>query len=86
MRKAPTLSEMLKAALAVPIPFNMIIVCTMFLASGAAVVGVAMQVRKIATHRMDLDIKRRMVEEGMTAEEIERVLRASRESGGAEEL
>ena len=68
---------MLKAALAVPIPFNMIIVCTIFLAGGSALVGIAMQIRKIATHRMDLELKRRMIDEGMTAEDIERVLRAT---------
>ena len=74
------MSELLTKVLEVPIPFNFLIV---FFALGTilGVIGViVMEVRKFATHRLDLNMKREMLGQGMTPEEIERVLQAGRDS------
>ena len=71
--------EMIKAALEIPIPFNMIIICTALLLVPATIAVIAIEVRKFATHRMDLDIKREMIDQGMSVEEIERVIQAGGE-------
>lgn len=76
--------DVIKTALEVPAPFNMIIVCTALVAAPAAVTGIAVELRKFATHRLDLNAKREMVDQGMTADEIERVLRARSRSRDSE--
>ena len=70
--------EVLKTALEVQFPFNMIIVLGGLGILMAGVAVVATEVRKYATHRADLDTKRELAAQGMSADEIERVL----QSGG----
>ena len=68
--------EMIKAVFEIQTPFNMIIVCTALVMVTGAIGAIAMEVRKFATHRMDLGLKREMIEQGMSAEEIESVFQA----------
>ena len=77
------MSELITKVLEVPIPFNFLIVA-LLLCTVVGIIGViVMEVRKFATHRLDLDMKREMLDRGMPPEEIEQVLRAGRESTGA---
>jgi len=69
----------IKTALEIQVPFNMIIVCTAFVMMTLAIGAIAKEVRLFAAHRMDLDIKREMLEQGSSAEEIERVLQVGGE-------
>lgn len=70
---------MMKTALEVPFPFNMIIILGALGIGMATIALVATEVRKYFTHRNELEAKREMVAQGLSAEEIERVLAA----GGA---
>ncbi len=57
-------------------PFNMI-VFVVLIGSIAGVIGtIATQARKYASHRADIQLKRELVERGLSAEEIERVVAA----------
>jgi len=70
------MSEVLRSIVDIPSPFNMV-VFIMLIGSLAGVIGtIATQVRKYASHRADIQLKRELVERGLTAEEIERIVGA----------
>lgn len=57
-------------------PFGMIVL-VVFIGSMVGVVStIAAQIRLYATHRADVNLKREMVERGLSAEEIERIIAA----------
>ena len=70
------MSEVLKTALEVPFPFNMCIILGALGIMLAMVGIVSAELSKYARHRLDADLKRDLVERGMSAEEIERILEA----------
>jgi hypothetical protein len=41
---------------------------------GGVITSIATQVRKYGTHRVDMQLKRELVERGLSAEEIERIV------------
>ncbi|HVT26725.1 MAG TPA: hypothetical protein VHE81_01795 [Lacipirellulaceae bacterium] len=58
-------------------PFNMV-VFVVLIGSIAGVIGtIATQVRRYANHRADIQLKRELVERGLSAEEIERIVAAN---------
>jgi|1185.fasta_scaffold153135_2 hypothetical protein len=70
------MSELLRSIVEIQAPFNMVIFVVL-IGSIAGVIGtIATQVRKFASHRADIQLKREMVERGLTAEEIERIVAA----------
>ena len=70
------MSEMFQSIINIPPPFNMIVLIVLF-GSLASVLGtIAWQISAVAIHRQELTFKRELVERGMTAEEIERIVRA----------
>ena len=72
------MSEVFIKIIEVPAPFNVAIIAVV-MGIGMAVIGVvAGEIRKFATHRLDLDAKRDLLEQGMDPDEIDRVLRAGR--------
>jgi hypothetical protein len=55
-------------------PWNMIVLVVM-IGSVAGLVGtIAKQMRKYASHRLDMNLKRELVERGLSVEEIERII------------
>ena len=70
--------EVITKVLEVPVPFNFLIMglalCTLF----GVIAVIATEVRKFATHRLDLEMKRELLDQGVPPEEIESVLRAGR--------
>lgn len=60
-------------------PFNMIVMICLIFAFSSVIGVIVDQVRKYLCHRQDLDFKREMLDRGMSAEEIDRVIRADRE-------
>ena len=57
-------------------PFGMIVL-VVFIGSMVGVIStIASQIRLYATHRADVNLKREMVERGLSAEEIERIIAA----------
>jgi hypothetical protein len=58
-------------------PFNMV-VFVVLIGSVAGVIKIAAtEIRKFGCHRQDIEFKREMVDRGLSAEEIERILAAS---------
>ncbi|TWT48653.1 hypothetical protein [Botrimarina hoheduenensis] len=72
--------ELIRTALEVQFPFNMIIVLGTLGIALAAIGIVGAEVRKFATHRIDFELKREMVAQGLSAEEIDRLLQAGSDS------
>ena len=70
------MSEVLIKLLEIPAPFNMIIVAVAMGIMIPIVAIISAEARKFFAHRADLEVKRDMVERGMSAEEIERILEA----------
>jgi hypothetical protein len=57
-------------------PFNMIVMVVSISCAAAVVKFVATEARKFGCHRQDIDFKREMVDRGLSADEIERILKA----------
>lgn len=72
------MSDVIMRILEVPAPFNVGIVAVVMGIGLAMIAVVAGETRKFATHRLDLETKRDLLEQGMPADEIDRVLRAGR--------
>ena len=59
-----------------PTPFNMVAIICLIFAISSVIGSVVKQVRKYVCHRQEIEVKREMLDRGMTAEEIESVVRA----------
>jgi hypothetical protein len=57
-------------------PFNMIVLVVLIGSVAGVLTGIAAQIRKYGCHRQDLDFKRELVDRGLAADEIERIVRA----------
>ncbi len=57
-------------------PFNMVAIICLIFAVSSVIASVAKQIRKFVCHRQEIEFKREMVDRGMSAEEIESVVRA----------
>lgn len=68
--------EIVKQVLEVQAPFNMVIVVVFIGAVGGVIGTISKEIRKFATHRSDLEMKREMLDRGLGVEEIDQVLRA----------
>jgi hypothetical protein len=79
--ESKTMSEFFHSILSMPSPFNMVVMVVLISCSAAVVKFVAMEIRRFGCHRQDIDFKREMVERGLSAEEIERVLAAGPKDG-----
>ena len=73
--------ELVKTALEVPLPFNMIIVLGTLGIGMGTLTAIAGEIRKFATHRLDLDFKRELVDRGIPPDEIEQILQAKVRTG-----
>jgi hypothetical protein len=60
----------------IPAPFNMIVLVVLIVMAAGLVGTIAKQARKWACHRQELEFKREMLDRGLSADEIERVVRA----------
>jgi hypothetical protein len=59
-----------------PTPFNMVVFVVLIGSVGGLIGTIATQVRRYASHRADTQLKRDLVERGLSAEEIERIVAA----------
>jgi hypothetical protein len=57
-------------------PFNMIVLVTLIVMTASLVGGAIKQSRKFFCHKQELEFKRELLDRGMSADEIERVVRA----------
>ncbi len=76
------MTDLLRSIIAIPVPFNMIILIALILGFVGILDSVAKQIRKYSCHRQDIDFKRELVDRGLPANEIERIMAAQSASGG----
>jgi hypothetical protein len=60
----------------IPAPFNMVVLIVLIGCTAGVISSIAKQVRKYVCHRQEVDLKRDLVERGLSIEEIERVIAA----------
>lgn len=68
--------SLLQSIISIPVPFNMIVLIILLLSSAGVLGSLFKQVRKFACHRAELAFKRDLLDRGMTADEIEQIVRA----------
>jgi hypothetical protein len=68
--------EIFQAILNMQTPFNMIVLIVLFGCAVGVLTGIAKEVRKYGCHRQDIDFKRELVDRGLSADEIERIVQA----------
>jgi hypothetical protein len=68
--------ELLKGILSIPVPFNMIVLVTLIFCATGVLTSIFKQIRKYACYRRDIDLKRELVERGLSVDEIERIVAA----------
>ncbi len=66
-------------------PFDMVAFICLFFAVASVIGSVVKQTRKYLCHRQEIEFKREMLDRGMSAEEIESVVRARGEQTKTEE-
>jgi hypothetical protein len=70
------MSEFIKSIMSIGAPFNMVVLIVL-IGSVCTLLGtVAAQLRIFASHRADVQLKRELVERGLSVDEIERVMKA----------
>jgi cell division protein FtsL len=57
-------------------PFNMVVLVMVIVMAASIVKTIAKETRRFACHRQELELKRELLDRGMGAEEIERVVKA----------
>jgi hypothetical protein len=68
------MNTLLRILTVIPTPFNMIVLIVLIGCIAAVAAEIAKQVRAYLVHRDELQLKRDLIESGMSAVEIERVL------------
>ncbi|HEX3601330.1 MAG TPA: hypothetical protein VHU84_14355 [Lacipirellulaceae bacterium] len=70
------MADLVKSIVEIGAPFNMLVLMVL-IGSTCGVVGtIVVQVRIFASHRADAQLKRELVERGLSVDEIERIIRA----------
>lgn len=69
-----TMSEALHSIVSMPTPFNMVVLITLIVMTASLVGTVAKQIRKYVCHRQELEFKRELLDRGLAAEEVERIV------------
>ncbi len=67
--------ELFKGILSIQTPFNMVVLIVLFGCVAGVLTGIATQIRKYGCHRQDIDFKRELVDRGLSADEIERIIK-----------
>jgi hypothetical protein len=78
--------ELFKGILSIPVPFNMVVLVVLIFCTTGVITSLFKQIRKYASHRRELDLKRELVERGLSVDEVERIMAAksstSKDSSG----
>ena len=77
------MTDLFEPILRLGAPFSMVVMIVLISCAAGAIKIVATEIRKFGCHRQDIDFKREMVDRGLSAEEIERILAAG--SSGAKD-
>jgi hypothetical protein len=78
------MSEFFKSIMSIGAPFNMVVLIVLIGSLCTLLGTISSQVRAFANHRADVQLKRELVERGLSVDEIERVIRAKAPNEPAE--
>ena len=67
---------LLQSIISIPTPFNMIVLIVLSLSTAGVLGSLFKQLRKFACHRAELTFKRDLLDRGMSADEVEQIVRA----------
>jgi hypothetical protein len=67
---------LLQSIISIPTPFNMVVLVVFLMVAGGVCTTLFQQLRKFASHRLELNFKRDLLDRGMTADEVEQIVRA----------
>jgi hypothetical protein len=70
------MSDLIQHIFSLPAPFNMVVVIVAIVMVTGVITSIGKQIRKYACLRHELDFKRELVDRGMSADEIERIVKA----------
>jgi hypothetical protein len=70
------MSEIVHNIFSLPVPFNMVVVIVAIVFASGIITSIGTQIRKYACLRHELEFKRELLDRGMTADEIERIVKA----------
>jgi hypothetical protein len=76
------MSEFLHTIVNLQSPFNMVVLIVLIGSVAGVLSSIAKQFRKYACHRQDIDFKRELVDRGLPADEIERIIAVQSPAGG----
>jgi hypothetical protein len=68
--------ELFRGILSIPAPFNMVVLIVFIVCTTGVITSLFKQIRKYGCHRRDADLKRELVERGLSVDEIERIMAA----------
>ncbi len=68
------MGTLLRILTVIPPPFNMVVLIVLIACLAGVLTAISKNIREYFVHRDELDLKREMIESGMSADEIERVL------------
>ena len=68
--------SLLQSIISIPTPFNMIVLVVLIMATAGVFGSLFKQLRKFACHRAELAFKRDLLDRGLTADEVEQIVRA----------
>jgi hypothetical protein len=71
-----SVTELFKTILTIPPPFNMVVMVVLIVFTAGIITSLFKQIRKYACHRQDVELKRELVERGLSVDEIERIVAA----------
>jgi TRAP-type C4-dicarboxylate transport system permease small subunit len=71
------MSGLLQSIVALPVPFNMVVLVVLIGCVAGVITSLAKEIRKFFCHRNEMELKREMLERGLDATEIDQVMRAT---------
>lgn len=78
------MTDLLQSLFQGPQPWGMIITVVLIGCAAGVIGTVAGEIRKYACHRKDVELKRDLVERGLTVEEVERIVGTKKSNSGQE--
>ena len=75
------MTEFFRGIVNMPVPFNMVVVVVLIGCATGVLIEIAKQIRKFGCHRQDIEFKRELVERGLGADEIERIVQSQSRDG-----
>ena len=69
-------SNFFESVFALPLPFNMVVLIVLIGSIAGVITTIAKEVRTFLCHRSELELRREMLERGVDAREIDRVMSA----------